>query len=204
MAYATWYLTFGRSRIVAMPSDVSAVPEYVQVGLSNALDQIVQWPNLGLAVALASAVLLVVGRLGIQSPLVRPIAMAVGSIVLFSINGLGRAAFGTDQAKASRYVYIAAVLLLPLVLLALQTLMTSSRGGWVLGWSLLGWAIVGNIGAYFDQRDSRDDAARGHPAEDRGRGPVRISSMGGRVDAARARLRPGPDDAGPAATGAQR
>ena len=178
IAYATWYFTFGKSRIVAMPTDASAVPDYVKVGMSNALDHIVQWPNLGLTVALGVVVLLARRQLAPQSQLVRPIAMAVGSIVLFAINGLGRAALGTDQAKASRYVYIAAVLLLPLMLLA-----AAAVDGLRSRWSDPG-VVAPRMGDPGQRRRVLRPtglaalAAGCDASEDRGRRAVRLPSVG--------------------------
>ena len=82
--------------------------------------------------------------------------MAGGAVVLFAINGLGRATFGLEQARSSRYVYIAAALLLPLLVCGLQALMATGSAA-AVAWGFLTWAIIGNVGAYFVQREYRLD-----------------------------------------------
>ncbi len=155
LLYATWYLGYGGSRIVSPPSDVSLVPAYVGTGLSNALDQVAQLPTVGLAAGLVLLALAARGTLGPLDRVLPALTMAGGAAVLFAINGLGRATLGLEQARASRYVYIAAALLLPLLVCGLQALVATGRAGRAIAWGLLAWAIIGNVGAYFVQRDGR-------------------------------------------------
>ena len=156
LLYATWYIGYGRSRIVSPPSDLSLVPAYVGTGVSNALDQIAQLPTVGLAAGLVLLVLALRGAFGPRERVLPAVTMAGGAVVLFAINGLGRATLGLEQARSSRYVYIAAALLLPLLVCGLQALMATGRAA-AVAWGFLTWAIIGNVGAYFVQREYRLD-----------------------------------------------
>jgi hypothetical protein len=148
--YAVWYLGYGSERITTLPREVSQIPPYVQAGLATALDAWVQLPPAGIAVGLTLLLVTAAGLLGPIETLKPAIALAVGSVLLYSINGFGRASFGIDQARASRYVYIAGALLLPLIASGLSAIRRHPRPAMSLAAALLiGWSLVSNVSAYF-------------------------------------------------------
>lgn len=149
LLYGVWYLGYGSDRITTLPREVSQIPPYVQAGLATALDAWVQLPPSGIAVGLTLLLVTAAGWLGPIERLKPAIALALGSVLLYSINGFGRASFGIDQARASRYVYIAGALLLPLIAVGLSAIRRHPRPAMSLAAALLiGWSLLSNVSAY--------------------------------------------------------
>jgi hypothetical protein len=77
-----------------------------------------------------------------------PVAMAVGAVVFFAVTGVSRAVpLGTDFAARSRYSYVAVVLLLPLIAVAIDAVARRWPLALVPGLLLLVVGIPGNVEA---------------------------------------------------------
>jgi hypothetical protein len=118
VAFGIWYLAFGSSAIAAHRdpftlAGLQQVPAYVVAGASHAIGRLTGWGEqvgLVLFVGLGFATAMhVSGR-----RLLRPAAVAgfVGLIAQFALTGAVRAQLGVTQATSSRYVYVAAILIL--------------------------------------------------------------------------------------------
>jgi len=118
VALAAWYVAFGRLGAHPSPPPTAAnlylaVP-YVAWGLAQGVAGIVGlggWIGIPLLVAAIGAVAWR-ARWGLD-PFVA--GVAAGLVAIFAVTGLGRAQLGWEQAGASRYVYLAAVLWLLLL-----------------------------------------------------------------------------------------
>lgn len=70
------------------------------------------------------------------------LACLLGAAALFALISVGRVRYGTDSARAGRYVYVAAALLLPVFAVALQRLAGTGRLGAGVAALLVLWAGV--------------------------------------------------------------
>jgi hypothetical protein len=128
--FLVWYLALGRAEVGAQELALDALvalPEYVLNGLAAAASEALRLPGAGVVLVLAGLAFI------LRRPQLREghasvvAAGAVASVVFFIINGLGRVELGAEQASSSRYVYIAAALLLPLAGVAADDLLRSTR-----------------------------------------------------------------------------
>ena len=118
VAFGIWYLAFGSAAIAAHRdpftlAGLQQVPTYVVTGASYAIGRLTGWGEqvgLVLFVGLGFATAMHISG---RRPL-RPAAVAgfAGLIAQFALTGTVRAQLGITQATSSRYVYVAAVLIL--------------------------------------------------------------------------------------------
>jgi len=73
------------------------------------------------------------------------VAMALGAVLLYVVVGIGRAALGVDQARATRYVYISLALLLPAIGLLLTQAVGRLPSRRVVALGVLGLVFVQNL-----------------------------------------------------------
>lgn len=145
LAYGIWYRGWGHNAH-RFPTDLAAVPPYVWRGLTAGVDGVTQLKG-------AAAALLVLALVGLalrarRGPLPGLLlSCSAGAVVFFVLAGVGRAGIGIEQASASRYVYVAGVLLLPALLALLDELVSMSAGWqpWAVVAILVTWAVVGNL-----------------------------------------------------------
>jgi hypothetical protein len=108
--------------------------------------------GIGLAIVLVAGIAVAARDEGHAALLHRaagPAALLVGAIVLFTINGVGRWQHGPAYASQSRYLYLAAAMVLPAVAVGIDAL---GRRTWIavaVGLGLLAIGIPGNV-AMFD------------------------------------------------------
>ena len=135
--YSVWWLTYGRTGKVRQlgvhhPSTVGSAIGFVVMGLRGAFAAIGHYAGLGAVLAL-----LLVGGLGLARSSVRdaarraqlaaPLALLAGSIVFLAITAVGRASFGSDYARISRYVSLTVAMLLPALAVALNAIVSRWR-----------------------------------------------------------------------------
>lgn len=158
--FAVWYVAFGRANEAnSIPTaGPSQWPPYISTQTTNALEQISQFPMLGGLIVLAIIVWVgfhVAGDYRARSPLAPVYGLLGGAVVLSVTTALGRAALGADQARASRYVYLLGVLLIPLLAVMLDSLLRRERRMAVPIGIVLVIAIAGSAAAIprfaFDQ-----------------------------------------------------
>jgi hypothetical protein len=130
-AYLGWYLAIGRTAQGLSHlslSHLNVMPAFLWAGLRGSLGGLIEIRQLGyLLVPLLAAWALLRGRSLLRASAVAPAAGAA-AVAFFLMSGLGRAAYGAAYAASSRYVYIGAALLLPMIALALSDLLR--QGAW--------------------------------------------------------------------------
>ncbi len=112
--YTAWLLAFGLSRTSApLPHGaLSLIPDYIFTGVTSAASEITGLRVVG-ALLLVPLGWWLVARAGRRRESAPIVALAAGAVLFFFVVGLGRVGLGVDEAMASRYVYISAVMLLP-------------------------------------------------------------------------------------------
>jgi hypothetical protein len=135
IAIGAWYVGFGHVNATptdppATPANLLRLPAYATWGLAGAVSAII-----GVTGAWTVTVLgLAAGALGVTWRRYRPDPAALGVmgglITFYLLTGLTRAQFGYEQAAASRYVYVGAVLWL--ILLADAARFLPWHGPWRL------------------------------------------------------------------------
>ncbi len=116
-AFAVWLALAGRTGIEGAAvgeATLVALPAYVATGVAGAVDAVVGLPYAGVVLVAGllvwAALLLHRDRRRVATP----VALAVAPALFFAIVGIGRIDVSTDPTS-SRYVYVAAALLLPAV-----------------------------------------------------------------------------------------
>ncbi|WP_370347796.1 hypothetical protein [Catenulispora sp. EB89] len=132
VAYGIWYPLYGarHADIARSPLSLKAASgllSFVPTGLGSGMAGLVgaDWRQWWLGFAVFVLLFAVACRRG--RPAALAIALGVGAIAQYSMTGLVRAQFGTQLAGTSRYVYIAAVFLLPIVAEALHDVPWQAR-----------------------------------------------------------------------------
>jgi hypothetical protein len=163
-----WWLGFGRDEGAGdiFTSPLGAVLRFVIVGTGAAFKALGQLPGAGLALG----ALLVVGLALAWAPLrgaalrhraAMPGATLVGSFVFLFLAGLGRASarLGPDEARASRFIYLAAALSLPAIAVAADAVIRRWQLVAPVVLALLVIGVPGNLRAF---RDTRSKEAAFH------------------------------------------
>ena len=165
LVFLAWYVAFGRANEAnTVPrSGPSQWPPYIFAQTTNALEQVSQLPMVG-GVVLALVLAWVGYRLRRDyavNPRLAPLYGLLGTAVVLSLTtALGRASLGVDQARASRYVYLLAVMLIPVLAVMLDSLLRRDRRASVPIAIFMAIAIVGCATAI-----PRYAFAQGHAAD---------------------------------------
>jgi len=155
--YAVWWAAFGHSGKVRQLGaqhalTVGSVLGFVAMGLRGAFSALGHFAGLGAVLAL----MLVVGfplarslRLDAErrSELAAPLALAAGSIVFLGSTAIGRASFGSDYARISRYISLTVVMMLPALAVAADALARRWRVFLPVGMVLLLVGVPSNLRA---------------------------------------------------------
>lgn len=156
IVYVAWYLGYGRSRIATQTSDLSLIPDFVATGVEHSIDSLLQLPHVAIVTAFVVVVLACKGAFGPSYSIAPALAAAAGIVILFGISAVGRAGYGVDWARSSRYTYVAGALLLPCLGLAARYVASRSRPLLVVAWVVLAWSFVGNAADYMQFVDGRE------------------------------------------------
>jgi hypothetical protein len=115
VAYAWWYLAYGRNAPDVADPTYGEVPRYVWDGITDATGDLVRLRGLGVVIVLAASGWLVwqLTRRPVARTLLLPAALALGAVVSLALTGWRRGAIGSPAT--SRYAYITIVLVLPLL-----------------------------------------------------------------------------------------
>jgi hypothetical protein len=155
-AYATWAIVERPDFAVTTVETSTSAPDLVRwelAGIRGALDAYGYFTGVGgmLAVLLAGGLVLAHWTRPAGRPRWRmavPGAMAIGALIFLTMTGRTRAAFGTDQAASSRYVYVVMALLLPALAVAADACLERWRRSAVLILALLVVGIPGNASRF--------------------------------------------------------
>ncbi len=149
LVFATWWLVAGRGASGTDESTDGAVwriPEFVWTGLTHTAETVTGVPGAGAVLVLALVVWsarhtdLAGGRSSAA------FAGGIGALVTYLVIAAGRVGMGLEAATASRYLYLAAALLLPLVALALSRSFPRRESTQLVLLGLCGLLAVHNVG----------------------------------------------------------
>lgn len=170
LLYVTWYLGFGRGATGAEsapplpPLGLGAVPRFAFEGLAHAAEAATGLRGAG-AVLVLGLVVLLVRRPGLATGRsAAAVACAGGAVAFFVLTGISRVAFGLEQARSSRYVYVAALLLLPLAALGLDVLLDRLRRPGLVVVPLVAALVAVNVAVLFNAAERtrvREQSIRG-------------------------------------------
>ncbi|MFN2517692.1 MAG: hypothetical protein ABR604_01430 [Jatrophihabitantaceae bacterium] len=142
--YLIWYALIGHE-VIAQEGTPGGkyllVPRFIWTGLTNVWQQITGIPSSG-ALFLGALVVPLLFSRGRDRAANLAIAGAAGAVGLFVLTGLTRVRFGVAQANAWRYVYVAAVLLLPALAWAAQQVYQRARQRRTLAGCAFAFVIV--------------------------------------------------------------
>jgi hypothetical protein len=131
LAYSAWLGAYGASRVtpgIGVGRLVAEMPGYVGRGLQATFGEGAGAQGAGLALMVLLGAWLV-WHLDLARTRAAPaFAGALGAVGFFVVVSVGRARFGAVQAASSRYVYVAAALVLPAVALAASSLLAAAGG----------------------------------------------------------------------------
>lgn len=149
-AYVVWLAAIGRKGLGSHQTNLDSllqVPNYVWLGLSTSLERVFGLPGSGALLLLGLGTWLFL-RTDLRRTAAAPaVAMALGALLLYLVVGVGRSAFGVEQARASRYVYICMALLLPAIGLLLSEAAGTLPARHVVILGVLGLVFVHNLAA---------------------------------------------------------
>jgi hypothetical protein len=142
--------------VVTRGVTVSGVLRYVRVGVQHCFELLGQNAAIGalLAVLLVAGIVLAATKTDlatVRQRLAIPAGLAVGAVAFLAFSGYGRIGLvGSDYAKVSRYQYIVAALLIPIIAFALNEFAARWRVALPFVCALLLVGIPGNVDALHD------------------------------------------------------
>jgi len=122
VVYLAWLAAVGHEGFVAThvtKSTILLVPDFVWRGLTATVDGATGLTGFGAVAIIGITVWLMYNHRRAQV-LAPAFAGAIGAVIFFVLTGLGRAAFGIDEAASPRYIYVATALLLPITAVILS------------------------------------------------------------------------------------
>jgi hypothetical protein len=121
--YLVWYTAIGHEHgsTVHHPGEYLQVPMYVWTGLTAVWQEASGLPNSGALLLAVLVVPLLLSHTG-DRPATLGIAGIGGAVAFFLVVGFARIGFGVNGANSSRYVYVAAALMMPAF-------------AWLVGWA---------------------------------------------------------------------
>ena len=145
-AYAWWWLRWGADPAAAsQPGSKAQVPTFVSRGIAATLDGLLSIGGLtGIAMLTLTAVVVMRRPTDPRQHLV--VALTFTMIVMFAGIGWQRIGLGADSATASRYLYMAAILLAPLLAIACDLLGRLAPAALLAGRLILVGSAIINAG----------------------------------------------------------
>lgn len=158
VVYAAWLLLFGESSLFAEAGPVSlrVALDFAWTGLSSGIEAVGQLPAMGWLVGAVAAAGVAVavrsrGMWGFVSDSAPAISLAIGAPAFLLLTSLGRGAYyGSERAQESRYLYMVAAMVLPLVVVAFEVLTRRWQWTSVPAIALLLIGLPGNVAAADD------------------------------------------------------
>jgi hypothetical protein len=147
--FLTWWFAYGQSGTEMLRASPGQIIAFVASGVTGTFAAVGYFPAVGLLLALMIPTGLAMTWKssrwsGLQSSFATPVALAVGSLVYLGISGYGRAFFGAELARASRYVDLGAAMWLPLIAVAATVVSRRSRVAGVVAIALFLIGAAGN------------------------------------------------------------
>jgi hypothetical protein len=128
-AYLVWYVAIGHEHgsMVHHAGQYLQIPAYMWTGLTAVWEQVSGLPNSGAVILAVLVVPLLFSRTRDRLATLA-IAGIGGAVALFLVIGFARVGLGLDQAKSSRYIYVAAALTIPAVAWLVQSIAQRAQG----------------------------------------------------------------------------
>lgn len=143
--YGLWWLTYGADQVAERtPGGASQVPAFAVRGLTATFGGLAGIPALAGLALIGTLAVVATRRAGRLRPAL--IALAVTAVVMYAGIGVERVGLGLHTAEASRYLYMAAMLLAPAFALAVDELLRIGPSALVAGRVVLVASVVLNIG----------------------------------------------------------
>jgi hypothetical protein len=148
VAWIVWYLTYGTKDTLthADGDQLWLIPDFTWRGIAATMDALTQLS--GLAPFLVVGVLVVAAVLGISPSASRTstvFALAAGGVLFYVTVAYDRIPRGQAYAEQERFVFVAAVFVLPLVAVVLARAVEHVPRLIPVGAALLVWALVANL-----------------------------------------------------------
>jgi hypothetical protein len=158
--YGAWWLAASRGKYSSAGS-ARAVVDWTVTGVSRLFGALGSLPGVGGIVAVvlvAGGVLAVQQRrpVAVRRELAVPVAMLAGMFAFVVIAALDRSGFGSNAARAGRFLHVTAALLLPALAVAIDSLFSRWRLVGVAAFAALLIGVPGNVA------DARDYSRRQH------------------------------------------
>jgi len=128
-AYLVWYVAIGHEHgsMVHHAGQYLQIPTYMWTGLTAVWEQVSGLPNSGAVILAMLVVPLLLSHTGDRLATLA-IAGIGGAVALFLVIGFVRVGLGLDQAKSSRYIYVAAALTIPAFAWLVQWIAQRTQG----------------------------------------------------------------------------
>lgn len=154
LVYLAWLLAIGRHYLLA-DSTVNAqtllvIPDFVWAGLTATVDQATGLVGFG-SVAILGLLAWMVLRRSEATALSLAFAGAGAALAFFVLDGVDRTAGGSAVAATSRYIYVAAALLLPITAVVMSSLGQRVLVQQLVLVALAGFALIHGVSDLFDQ-----------------------------------------------------
>jgi hypothetical protein len=163
LVWSWWFLVHGDDPASAtMPGGRAQVPRFVLRGVTAVFEGLLSVPSL-VGVAIVGTLATVIWTATVRRGGALAISLAVTTVVMFAGIGWQRVGFGIESAAASRYVFMGAVLVAPLLAVTIDRLGQLSDS---LAWAgrvmvVVSVAInVGLLGSYARDWADRSDEQR--------------------------------------------
>ncbi|MGH8982646.1 MAG: hypothetical protein ACRDY6_02070 [Acidimicrobiia bacterium] len=132
LVYLLWYLAYGEDASTSVPqlsftTTLEVLPGYVWQGLVGAVDEVTGLAGVGPVVLVLLGLAVVRLARPATSAWAVTLALAFGAVTFLTLTGIRRASLGEETAGAPRYVYVIAVLLLPLAAMAVDRWSSGSQ-----------------------------------------------------------------------------
>jgi hypothetical protein len=164
VVYMTWWLGAARGKY-SSAGTVREIVDWCVAGLGRLFGALGSVTGVGILVAV---VLVAGGALALRErtpdalrcELAGPVALLAGVFAFVLIAAIDRSGFGSNAARAGRYLHVTAALLLPALAVAIDALLTRRRVVGIAAFAVLLIGVPGNVG------DARDYARRQRTIDD--------------------------------------
>ncbi len=157
VAYLLWYVAIARDGYGQELSDPLDALGFARTTLAAGFGGLAQVPGLGWVLACLIAGGLFLAWRGrpfgeVRKEAAAPVAMAAGAFFFVVITASGRVGFAPGIERATRYVHVVAVLLLPVVAVAADAVMRRWRAAVPVLVAFLVASVVGNVHDFSNER----------------------------------------------------
>jgi len=167
LVYSAWWLGAARGKY-SSAGTFREIVDWTAAGLGRLFGALGSVTGAGVLIG----VVLVVGGVlalrerrpaAVRRELAVPVALLVGTVAFVVIAAIDRSGFGSNAARAGRYLHVTAAFLLPTLAVAIDALLTRWRVAGIAAFVVLLVGVPGNVGDardYTNRQRAIDDATR--------------------------------------------